>query len=318
MVAALLVAPGQVDYCDCPIPEPTPTQLLVKIEGCGVCPTHIPFWQGRVCYTQEPGAPGRDAWGTVVATGKEVYEFTPGDRVAILSSHSYAQYDVVDANQAVRLPENLSGLPFPGRSLSTAVNIFRRASINPGDRVAILGVGFIGTILTQLAALAQAEVLVVGERRCPLRLAQQMGATHTFAADAALDKEALLLAIREKTGGALCDVVIETSGTQEALDIAAELTRERGRLVVAGRRHDGNRTVDMRLWNWRGLDIINAHERSPALYIEGLREAVAAVSADLITPNALYTHRFSLDRLSDALIIAIERPEGFVKAIIDM
>ena len=38
-----------------------------------------------------------------------------------------------------------------------------------------------------------------------------------------------------------------------------ELTRVRGRLVVAGYHQDGPRQVDMQLWNWRGLDVINAH-----------------------------------------------------------
>lgn len=318
MVAALLAGPGQVEYCDVPLPVPSPSQVLVKIEGCGICPTHVPFWQGRVHYASEPGAPGRDAWGHIVAKGGEVRHLDEGDRVAILSSHAYAQYDVVEAHLAVRLPASLDTDPFPGRSLSTAINIFRRAGINPGDRVAILGVGFIATVLTQLCNLAQAETVVMSQRRCTLRFARQLGADHILPLENIDDKSLILQALHESVGHSLFDIVIETTGTQVALDVASELTRERGRLVVAGRRHDGSRTVDMRLWNWRGLDVINAHDRSSSLCMEGLREAVAAVNANLITPAPLYTHRYPFDRLSDALTLASERPEGFIKAIVDM
>jgi threonine dehydrogenase-like Zn-dependent dehydrogenase len=68
--------------------------------------------------------------------------------------------------------------------------------------------------------------------------------------------------VRSLTNSAFCDVVIECTGMQWPLDLAGELTRERGRLVIAGFHQDGPRQVNMFLWNWRGLDVINAHERT--------------------------------------------------------
>ena len=65
----------------------------------------------------------------------------------------------------------------------------------------------------------------------------------------------------ELTGGRFCDVVIEAVGKQWPLDLAAELAGERGRLIIAGYHQDGLRQVNMQLWNWRGLDVINAHQR---------------------------------------------------------
>ena len=70
--------------------------------------------------------------------------------------------------------------------------------------------------------------------------------------------------VRELTGGTFCDRVIEAVGKQWPLDLAAELTREGGRLVIAGYHQDGPRQVNMQLWNWRGFDVVNAHERDPA------------------------------------------------------
>ena len=72
----------------------------------------------------------------------------------------------------------------------------------------------------------------------------------------------------------------------------------------------------MQLWNWRGLDVINAHERDRLVYLDGMRQAVGAIETGFIDPAPLYTHRFSLDQLGAALDTAAERPKGFVKALI--
>jgi len=111
--------------------------------------------------------------------------------------------------------------------------------------------------------------------------------------------------------------VVEAAGRQRSLDVAGRLTRVRGRLIVAGFHQDGERRVDMQLWNWRGLDVINAHERDPRVYLDGMRRAADAVAAGVLDPLPLYTHRFRLGELERALAAAIERPDGFMKAIVE-
>ena len=89
-----------------------------------------------------------------------------------------------------------------------------------------------------------------------------------------------------------------------------------GRLVVAGYHQDGPRQVNMWLWNWRGIDVINAHERDPAAYIEGMRQAVAAVQAGDMNPFPLFTHSYPISELATALNETRDRPDGFMKALI--
>jgi threonine dehydrogenase-like Zn-dependent dehydrogenase len=110
--------------------------------------------------------------------------------------------------------------------------------------------------------------------------------------------------------------VIEAVGKQWPLDLAAELTREGGRLVIAGYHQDAPRQVNMQLWNWRGFDVVNAHERDPAVAVRGMREAVAAIESGLIDPRQLITHRYLLDSLGDALDATRDKPAGFVKAVV--
>jgi threonine dehydrogenase-like Zn-dependent dehydrogenase len=291
--------------------------VLVRLEGCGVCASNIPPWQGKPWfnYPMAPGALGHESWGRVEAVGNEVTEFAPGDRVAMISNNAYAECDMADVSAVVKLPRGLDGLPFPAEPLGCAMNIFKRAAVQKGDTVAIVGIGFLGALLTQLATVAGARVVAISRREFALNFARRAGAAHTIAMD---DHQKIIDEVSRLTNGRCCDVVIEAVGKQWPLDLSGELTRERGRLVVAGYHQDGPRQVNMQLWNWRGLDVIHAHERDPAIYLEGMRAAVRAVETGVLNPRPLYTHEFPLERLDEALNMSAKRPDGFMKALIRM
>jgi threonine dehydrogenase-like Zn-dependent dehydrogenase len=114
------------------------------------------------------------------------------------------------------------------------------------------------------------------------------------------------------------DVVIECVGKQWPLDLATELVKEHGRLVIAGYHQDGTRTVNMQQWNWKGIDVINAHERRPESYVSGMHAAVEAVAGGRLQIEPLLTHRFPLERLAEALEMTISRPDGFLKAYVTL
>jgi threonine dehydrogenase-like Zn-dependent dehydrogenase len=317
MRAAVVAEPQRVEIQDASTPTAGPTQVLVRLEGCGVCASNIPPWQGKPWfnYPMAPGALGHESWGRVEAVGSEVTQFAPGDRVAMISNNAYAEYDVADVNAVVKLPVGLNGQAFPAEPLGCAMNIFKRAAVQAGDTVAIVGIGFLGALLTQLATAAGARVIAISRREFALNFAREGGAAHAIAMD---DHHKIIEEVSRLTNGKFCDVVIEAVGKQWPLDLSGELTRERGRLVIAGYHQDGPRQVNMQLWNWRGLDVINAHERDPGIYLEGMREAVRAVESGLLDPRPLYTHEFPLEQLGAALNMSAERPDGFMKALIRM
>jgi threonine dehydrogenase-like Zn-dependent dehydrogenase len=315
MRAAVLTGPGRIRIDTAARPEPGPGQVRVRLDGCGVCASNLTPWAGPdwMRFPTEPGALGHEGWGIVDAVGDCVSDLSVGDRVAALSYKAYAEYDLADADAVVRLPDALAEKPFPGEPLGCAMNIFRRSAIAAGQTVAIVGIGFLGAILTRLASDAGARVIAVSRRPFSLEVARAFGAAETILMN---DHDAIVGQVKELTGGVFCDRVIEAVGKQWPLDLAAELTRERGRLIVAGYHQDGPRQVNMWLWNWRGLDVINAHERDPKAYVEGIREAVAAVASGRLDPSPLYTHRFPLERLDQALDATRDRPDGFLKALV--
>ena len=317
MRAAVIAGSQKTEIGEAVIPEPSAHEVRVKIEGCGVSSSNIPLWEGRnwFNYPRDAGAPGREAWGRIDAVGREVKDLSPGDRVTMLSYHAFAEYDLAKADEVAPLPHSLMGKPFPGEAMAGAMNVFRRAGVAPNENVAVIGVGFLGALLTQLAARAGARVIAVSRRPFAIDVARKMGAAETIALD---DHRRVIEEVVELTQGGLCDLVIEATGVQWPLELATELTREGGRLVIAGYHQGGPRRINMQLWNWRGFDVINAHERAARAYVAGMREAVDAVAHGRLDPAPLYTHVFSLDQIDHAMKFARSRPDGFLKALITM
>jgi threonine dehydrogenase-like Zn-dependent dehydrogenase len=264
-------------------------------------------------YPTEPGGLGHEAWGVIDAIGEAANGFRVGDRVAMVSNHAYAQFDVAPEEAVVKLPPELGSMPFPGEPLGCAMNIFGRSNIVAGETVAIVGIGFLGAILARLASRAGARVLAISRRPYSLEVASTMGAAEVIPMD---DHYKIINQVKSLTNGRLCDCVIEAVGKQWPLDLSAELVRERGRLIVAGYHQDGPRQVNMQLWNWKGLDVINAHERELSVYTQGIRSAAETVLAGSLDPSSLFTHRYQLEDLGSALNDTRDRPGTFMKALI--
>jgi threonine dehydrogenase-like Zn-dependent dehydrogenase len=303
MRAASLAAPGRAVVERLPVPQPGPGEVLFRVEGCGVCGSSLPAWEGREWfgYPLAAGEPGHEAWGVVEAVGAGA-DVDPGTPIAALSTRGFAEYDVAPAEHVVPLPPALAGRPFPGEALGCAVNVVRRSRIEPGHRVAVVGAGFIGLAVAALAADAGAHVTALSRRPFALDLAREIGC-----------EQALTLA---EAPTETFDRVVEASGVQETLDLAGRLTRERGLLAIAGYHQDGPRLVDLQLWNWRGLDVVNAHERDPAVYVDGIRQAAELVAAGRLDPTPLLTHTFGLDEVGAAFEAMRTRPDGFLKALV--
>jgi threonine dehydrogenase-like Zn-dependent dehydrogenase len=315
MAAAVIAAPRTLRILEVAKPEPAPEELLVRLEGCGVCASNLEPWEGKPWFTypMEAGAPGHEGWGIVEKVGTGVTEFVPGDRVGFLSSHAFARYDVAHKEAVLKLPQQLDGWPFPAEPLGCAMNVFERSQIKKGDTVAVVGIGFLGAVVLRLAVTAGARVIAITRRCDGLVIAEQYGAAVCIPME---DHWKIIEEVKRLTNDRLCDIVIEAAGKQWPLDLSAEITAERGRLIIAGYHQDGARQVNMQLWNWRGLDVINAHERDPEIYLRGMKAALEAIIAGRLDPSPLYTHRYSLNEIGEAFETAVDRPAGFLKALV--
>jgi threonine dehydrogenase-like Zn-dependent dehydrogenase len=315
MKAAILASPGNFEITQSEIPELEKDEVLIRVEGCGICASNIPVFEGREWFTypMPAGNPGHEAWGEIVKKGSKVKMLEVGDKVAALSYNGFAEFDKANEKNVVKLPEGLKGECFPGEPLGCAMNIFKRSDIRKGQTVAIVGIGFLGALLIQMAKEAGAKVIALSKRKYSLEIAREAGADELVALD---DNYKVIEKVSDLTKGKFCDRVIEATGKEWPLNLAGELTAERGRLIIAGFHQDGMRQVNVQLWNWKGIDVINAHERDPAMYVNGMKMAAEAVLALRLNPKNLYTHNFKIEDINKAFNMLIERPDGYMKALI--
>jgi threonine dehydrogenase-like Zn-dependent dehydrogenase len=314
MKTSVIESPGHIRIIETSIPKVNDEEVLVKLKGTGLCISNLPVWEGRewFSYPFEPGSPGHEGYGVIEKVGRKVTNLSVGDRVALISYHAYAEYDKTHMSNVVKLTNMPIQSAFPGEPIACAVNIFERCDIRRSDTVTVIGTGYLGCLLIQLIKSTGARVIGVSRRKTSLEYAEQSGADELVQFT---DVWETIHNIRMLTPGGTARV-IEATGVQEAIDVATDVVAERGRMIIAGYHQDGLRKVNMQQWNWKGLDVINAHEREQAIYVEGLRKAVHYVRLGVLRPEELITHQFEFREINKAFKMMHDKPEGFLKGII--
>jgi threonine dehydrogenase-like Zn-dependent dehydrogenase len=283
--------------------------VLVRVLACGLCGSDQNAWHGvpGLDYPLPPGAPGHEVWGEVAALGAGVRQpgLTVGARVTGLLQNGYAEYALADADALVALATGSGEAIVLGEPLACAANAVRRSRWQPGEAVAVVGFGYLAALMVQLMFPPGARWIAISRRAESRELALRLGAGEVYPFEAV---------------PACCwdsfPLVVEAAGVQQSLDYATWLTAYGGRLVVAGYHADGPRTVNMQSWNWKGIDVINAHERQPAIYLRGLREGLAIAEQRQLDLASLISHRWPLEQLGSAFEQAAARPPGYVKGVI--
>ena len=308
--AAQLIGPEAATIIAAARPTPGAGQVLVKVLACGVCGSDLNAWRGvpGIEYPLPPGAPGHEVWGEVAELGPGVAKASLflGQKVTGLMQGGYAQYALAQADELLAVPPSFGDRPLLGEPLACAANVVRRANWRPGDPLAVVGFGYLAALVVQLLFARGSSRWVAISRRAESRaLALRLGAEAAYGF--------------EQVPGELWDsfpLVIEAAGVQQALDHATWLTAYGGRLVIAGYHADGPRTVNLQSWNWKGIDVVNAHERRPEVYLRGLREGLQVAEQHGLDLRSLVSHRWPLEEIGDALRTAAARPAGYVKGVV--
>jgi len=312
-LSAVIAAPGKIEFKFQALTPPTGNEIVIQTIGVGMCASTLPLWEGREWfnYPLAAGVPGHEGWGRIVEVGLDVDTFEIGQIVAFLANNSFSEYVTVPFEDAVLLPEFMEDMDFPGEPFGCLMNILERADIKEGQTVAIIGLGFLGQGLVEL--LAQRNVKVIGISRRNSNLEMAKDADLKILMD---DHWKIIEAVKKYTNGKGCERVIECTGKQWPLDIAGDIISEYGKLIIAGYHQDGLRQINLQQWNWKAIDVINAHERSSKIYKQGIVKAIEAISSGELNPDRLITHRFSFEELPDAFQILGDCPEGYIKGVI--
>src|SRR5690625_5721426 len=116
MRAAVLEGARGVRVMGVEVPEPGPGEVRIRLEGCGVCASNLPDWEGRSWfdYPLPAGAPGHEGWGRIDAVGEGVRGLEGGARGASLSSRAYAECGIGSNDSIVLLTDAPVSSPSPG------------------------------------------------------------------------------------------------------------------------------------------------------------------------------------------------------------
>ena len=339
MKAIVIERPHRAAFADVESPTFGSNEVLVRSHKVGVCRTDLEILKGEVppSWVRYPCIPGHEWSGTIVSVGASVTDLHPGDPVVCEGMipctycarcragqtnlcENYGQLGFSRAGGGAelvavprhivhRLPDNVS---LTGAALvepaACVLRALERLRPSPGDAIGVIGIGTLGSATVQLARLFGPRAIVAyGIRDDELAFAREQGANHTINV-----RDVNAEVATERSLGGRLDIVIETAGPIEAIDLATRLVRHGGRVATLGIPGEstrlelpGNRLVD------KDLELIASLSYTSAVFAR----VVQLLANRLIDLERIVTHRFSASNFQDAFELMQDR-QGMVAKIL--
>lgn len=329
------ITPGRFEYAEAPMPTATPGQAIIKIRRIGVCGTDIHAFGGTQPYFSYPRVLGHEL-GAEFVEG-DVEGFRPGDAVTVIpyfhcgrcvacrqgKTNCCQEMKVAGVHVDGGMAEYFSVpayalLPGEGLSLealamveplSVAAHGVKRAAVGADEFVLVVGAGPIGLGTMAFAKIAGAKVIAldVNERRLAF-CKDQFGVDYTLNA---LDPE-VREQVREITAGDMPTVVIDATGSQQAINNAFDFMAHTGRYVLIGLQKGEVRFSHPEFHKREGTLMSSRNATRPdfAYVMDCIREG-------RIEPRKLITHRLDFGRVK-AEFEGLFKTGEVVKAVIDV
>jgi propanol-preferring alcohol dehydrogenase len=312
MRAALLPAVGApLQIVERPVPEPGPGEARVRIEACGVCGSDLVLQDGGFGADKLPVVPGHEAAGVIDAVGSGV-EAAIGEQVAIyyISNEpgaprpnlgpgvrrmgvdldgAFAEYVVRPVQTLIAVPERIE--PATLAVLTDAVGtpyhaLAKIGAVQPGETVAIIGIGGIGSNAVQVAVGLGADVIAISRSPEKRELALSLGA-----------RVAVELPDAAQACGPLGpDLVIQCAPSAAMDEAAIALAGYGGRVVLVGTTVDAFQAKASQ-FVWRELSVMG----SRGFTAEDIREVIALYRAGRIRTDHLTVRVRPLEEANEAL-----------------
>lgn len=327
--AVVFVEPRRMEIREMELPEPGPAQIGIRTVYSGVSQgTERWALTGRYNHFDEdvpayyPCSPGYQAAGVVDVVGAEVERFAVGDHAFTMGTHfvnpdhkypgpmqaSHSGYLVVDASAAWKVAPDVD---LAAASLFHMAGVSRSGvritKVQPGDLVALIGLGMIGQMTAQAARRAGARVIATDliAARC------ELAAKHS--ADRVVDgsKESLEDAVREeKPGGA--DVVIDTTGISSMYDRCRDLVRHEGKIMMQGYYAD---PISI---EFHPTHLTRATVTFPCGWDDEFNDELAEdMATGRIAIDPLITHRIPFRDAAEAYEMVVDHPERSLGMVLD-
>jgi len=247
---------------EAPVPRPGPGEALLRVRACGIDGTDLKLLDGFGYVPQLPFIMGHELAGEVVECGADVAGFAAGDRVVAYNfvtcgscvycrrsrdqlcldmrgivgilgvPGGYADYVCLPEQQLIRLPDGVSfedGATCCDAGM-TALHAVDRADVSIGDCVLVIGVGGVGSVVTQILAASGVEVIAVDTDAAKESWARAQGAESFLS----LEADALVAEALRRSAGLGVDRVIDVVGLEDTMRAGFAALRRGGRMVIVG------------------------------------------------------------------------------------
>ena len=329
MKAVLFYAPGDIRLEEIQQPQAGPGEVVVEIKAALTCGTDLKTYRRGhpVLIKNPPSVFGHEMAGVIAEIGPNVRGFSVGQRVVAANSApcghcfycrrgnlslcqnlellngAYAEFITIPARivqqNLLHIPDGVTfrqaALTEP---LACTIHGVERSQISLGDTICVIGHGPIGLMLTRLAKLKGARVIVVGRNPLKLEKARQFGADELVDITAISDPVGAVRRLTPEGRGV--DVAIEAVGLPETWEQALAMTRPGGLANLFGGCESGTHIqIDTRRIHYDELRIIGVFHHTPRY----VRSALSLIAEGLVDADGLITHELPLDKLEEALLL---------------
>ncbi len=302
-------------------PAPGAGEVTLKVAYCGICGTDVGIFKGKMdSRVGNAQVLGHEASARVDQVGEGVEGFAPGDPVTVMPLNpkgddpirragldhiceslefigidapgAFQSYWKVPAHTVFKLPNSVSmkraALIEP---IAVACHDVRLSEIETGGFAVVLGGGPIGALIALVAKAQGAKALVSELNPFRIELLNSLGVETVDPAQ--VDLPAL---VKEKTSGTGADVVFEVTGHPSAIEVATQLPKARGVIMVVGIFAEAPK-VDLFQFFWRELQMRGARVYEP----EDYEKAIKLVEAGDLPLNSLISKEYPLEKLKQGL-----------------
>ncbi|TVR29218.1 MAG: hypothetical protein EA404_15355 [Spirochaetaceae bacterium] len=314
------VAPQQLEIRQVDVPDPGPHQVRVQVQACGVCTWDLFIYSGGFqSFREFPFYFGHEGIGIVEKLGPGVSRVAVGDRVALRESAvigaegtgHMAEYALQSEAEVVPLPHD--GKPdehWMIEPVACCVNAVDLARIRAGARVALVGSGFMGSIILQLLALSPVSNISVFDLR-----PESLGYARSLPGSAPIDVYDLGTKPDLADLPGSFDVVIETAAVEQAFLLANSLVRSGGTFVVFSWQHHPF-SFDFGDWHVRGISVLNASPAAAADFTGCFYQSVPLLQSGRIDLAPLVTHVAPPEQAQELFRDGLSKDNGYIKGII--
>ena len=296
---------GTIELIEKSVPDPGPGEVQLQGGACGICSWDVATakFGGEM---QPMAPPGHEGVGYVAKLGSGVIRFKEGDRVA---GGGFATIRTIAEDRLHRIPESdLADRYWIVEPVSCAVTGIDHCRIKPGDRIAVIGCGFMGQLILQGLLHSPLESLIAIDLvPSRLDLARQSGVSEAYHPDEVDPQD-----LRDRE----IDVVVDTSGSQAGLDLATEIVRRGGIINLFGWIKGQRATFDPSKWHLGGYTVVNSAPASKIRQTFG--PAIRLIHEGIIDLRPLVTHVATLEEYPALMKQILKGDETYLKGVVTL